>query len=365
MKKKRLMILIWNMGIGGVQKRVRDIVLDIAENRSDWEIHLLVKFKKPSYFIEEIIAKTDTHLYFFSTSHKKSKSLPSVFWIAKCYSSIKPDVCLTFLDHLSIIMVGLRFIFFWQKTRLILNEGIYTSKYLKIYRRRPRLWKLGIMLTYRFAETIIVPTQAIRADLIINFHLPESKIVVIPNWTLFKPRSCKKPKYDLLFVGRFEKEKNLMQLLEVVKQLKKLAPDIKLCLVGSGRLNREIRKTAKNLVISKNIFLAGFQEDPVPFYTRSKLLVLPTLNEGMPNVVLEAAMCSVPVVANSFDGWEEVIQQGKTGYVVDEILEMTDYIHKLLVDESKRKKMGKQAQSFVARNFSHAVQKRFIDEILS
>src|SRR3989344_2937495 len=99
MKQRKLFILIWDMGIGGAQKRVRDILLDIEHSYPQWEIHLLVKHQDKTGFLPDIIGQTNAHVYFFTTLDKPSRPIPSIFWISYLYNKISPDVCLTFLDY--------------------------------------------------------------------------------------------------------------------------------------------------------------------------------------------------------------------------------------------------------------------------
>lgn len=364
--KKRLMVLIWDMGIGGVQKRVKDIVIEIGQNYPDWEVFLLIKRRSPSHHIKEIKKKTKTniHYFFFTGSYERSKSIYALLWIVKNYLRIKPDAALTFLDHLSIIVVALKHLFFWQKTRLVLNEGIFTSDYLKIYRRKVWLWRFLVKLTYPRADRIIVPTIAVKNDLSKNFGVPKAKIKVVNNWTLLKPTAPLKPLYDLVFVGRFASEKNPLSLVEIVEGLKRKGTDVRLAMLGSGKLEKKIRKSIKEKDLKKNIKILGFKKNVVPYFRKSKVLVLTTINEGMPNVVLEAATSAVPTVSMYFPGAEELIKHGETGFLAMSQKEMIVYIKRLLSKDELRISFGEKAQQDVLENFSTANQKRFIQALL-
>lgn len=365
--KKRLMILIWDMGIGGVQKRVKDIVIDIGQNFPDWEVFLLIKRRLPSYHIKEIKKKTGTniHYFFFTGTYERSKSAYALIWIIKNYLYIKPHVTITFLDHLSIIMVTLKHLFFWQKTKLVLNEGILTSDYLKIYRKKVWLWKFLVKLTYKHSDKIIVPTKAIRKDLAMNFKVPEEKIAVINNWTLLKPTAPVRPVYDLIFIGRFAKEKNPLALIEIIEKLQDRNIKARLALLGSGKLKKIIRQSIKVNGLEKSIKILGFTKDVVLYLRKSKILILTTLNEGMPNVVLEAAMCQVPTVTIKFPGAEEVILDGKTGYICNSFDAMVKKIEILLKNSDLLHNMERDAQENVSKNFYISKQKEFISTLLN
>jgi len=362
------MILIWDMDIGGVQKRVKDIVIDIGKNYPNVHVYLAVKRKSESRHIEEInkAASININYFNFTGSFEKSKSICALIWIIKSYLKIKPNITLTFLDHLSIIMVFLKKIIFWHKTKLVLNEGILTSDYLKIYRRKVWLWKFLVKLSYKHADKIIVPARAVKKDLVNNFSVPKEKFVVINNWTLFKkPRRDAKKRFDLIYIGRFEKEKNPLALINIVKKLKAQKADIKLAMLGKGKMENIMRNTISKYKLETNIEIIGFKSSVIPYLRQSKIHVLTTINEGMPNVVLEAAVYQVPTISSNFPGAKEVIKHSRTGFICHSQKEMVDYISKVLKSSNLRKRLGKNAQSKILKYHSHPNQKKFISVLIN
>lgn len=362
--KKRLLILIWNLGIGGMQKRVKDIVKDISGNRPEWEVYLLVKYKTPSCFNQEIEALPRVFVRYFPENHIIYNKWASLPWILKEVFVLRPTSCLTFLSHFSLLLLFAKFIFFWRRFGVILNEGVYTSKFLPIHSHNPELETRLIKIFYRYANQIIAPTAAIKNDLANNFSVPAGLISVIPNWTLVPPRRPLKPKYDLIYAGRFEREKNLFEMLEIVKAVKRNHPQIRLCLLGEGSLELKLRRRVDQLGLRNNVYFLFSQSDITSWLRRSKIFILTTLNEGLPNVILEAAMCQVPAAARYFEGAEEAVINGNTGYVVYTRADMLDRIGKLLHNAPLRKRMGEQAQRHAAKKFGYQNQKRFIDLLL-
>lgn len=364
--KKRLMILIWDMGIGGVQKRVKDVVVDIGKNYPNIKVYLVIKRKTKSYHLEEIKKKTSSNInYFnFTGSYKKSKSIYALIWIIKSYLKIKPDITLTFLDHFSIIMVFIRKTIFWHQTKLVLNEGILTSDYLNIYRKKIWLWKFLIKLSYKHADKIIVPTNAVKRDLVNNFSVPKEKLVTVSNWTLLKSRQGLKKRFDLIFIGRFAKEKDPLALIDMIKKLKIQKENIKLAMLGKGKMENIMRKTISKYNLEKNIEIVGFKSNVIPYIRQSKIHVLTTINEGMPNVVLEAAVCQIPTVSSNFPGAKEAINHSKTGFLCHSQKEMIFYISKLLKNSKLRKKLGKNALSKVLKYHSRPNQEKFISTLI-
>ena len=354
------MVLIWNLGIGGMQKRVRDMVKDISGNYQEWEVYILVKYKNPRCFNEQIENLPRVFVRYFPERHFFYNKLASFPWILREYFIIRPNVCLTFLSHFSILMIFTRFLVFWRKCRLVLNEGVYTSKFLPIHSQRPKLEKKLIRRLYRFADNIIVPTQAIKQDLVKNFSVPSGLIKLITNWTLIPPQKPLKPKFDLIYAGRFEKEKNLFEMLQILKAVKKRYPKVKLCLIGEGSLELELRRRVDQMGLKDNMTFVPPQPDITSWLRKSKIFIMTTLNEGLPNVVLEAAMCKVPSVSSYFEGVEEVIKHEKTGMIARSINEFSSDVLSLLTNDRKRATLGVNAAALVEELFHADNQKQFV-----
>jgi glycosyltransferase involved in cell wall biosynthesis len=363
MKQKRLLILVWNLGIGGVQKRIRDISKEISKKHQNWEVYIFVRDRYPSHFAGELVNYKRINIVYFPPSRAIGR-LSSLIWFAGQYANIRPDVCLTFLSYLSSVMIAVKLFCFWTKTRVVLNEGIHTSGFLPIHSKSITMETSAIKLLYKFSDLILVPTKAVKVDLIKNYSVPNKLIKIIPNWTLFKPGQSKTPIYDLIYIGRFEKEKNLNDFVNIVKLLKSKYKRISACLVGDGSYLNDLHLLISQYGLKKNIRILPPQIDVAGLLQGSKLFLLPSQNEGMPNVVLEAAMCGIPTVARRFTGSEEVIQDNISGFLYDDVKGAVSFISKLLTDDSFRKKMGESAISLVSQKFSAKVQSKFMSELL-
>ncbi len=110
-------------------------------------------------------------------------------------------------------------------------------------------------------------------------------------------------------------------------------------------LKKSLVKMAQELKITDFIkFIGPVNHEDIPLWiSASDILVLPSLSEGRPNVVLEALACEVPAVATDVGGIPELMIDGETGYLVPakNSLELSKKVNKLLEDENLREKMGK------------------------
>ena len=120
---------------------------------------------------------------------------------------------------------------------------------------------------------------------------------------------------NLFHIGSFTREKNHSGLLRIFKSLLDSKEDLFLNLVGSGPLLEEIKKKVDELNIGERVIFHTEINDPRKFYQKADVLVLPSLVEGLPGVVLEAMASRLPVIAYNVGGISEILTE-ETGFVV-------------------------------------------------
>ncbi len=359
-----LCIIFWNLGIGGIQKRIRDIALDISKSKANHRVLILLRSDDKKGFSLVLQGVKNVRVLVYPHAHLTYRPpFGFFFWIAWTLARVKPAVVLTFLPPLTIALAIIRKFMFWIKYYLVFNDGVLLTNFLIIRRRQ---WlALWIRTCYRVADLIIAPSEAVKKDLVEHFHVAPNTIAVISNWTLFPVEHKKASLYDLIYVGRFDREKNTQSLLNLVNYMRKSNVNMRMALLGEGDLADAIHQEILRMKLTKNVIVFPFSLSVEKYLRRSKILVLPSEIEGMPNVVLEAAMCGVPSVINNFPGAQEVVIDGKTGYVTNSQGEMIRKIRQLLDNPERASRMGRKAQEYVLKHFHSAKQKQFIDALLS
>lgn len=99
-------------------------------------------------------------------------------------------------------------------------------------------------------------------------------------------------------VGRFNRQKNHLFLLEIFKRLRESKKNAVLMLVGSGELEPIIQKKVASYGLQKFVHFVGVRSDMPSLYSAMDVLVFPSLYEGMPNAVLEAQACGLPCIVS-------------------------------------------------------------------
>jgi glycosyltransferase involved in cell wall biosynthesis len=111
------------------------------------------------------------------------------------------------------------------------------------------------------------------------------------------------------FVGRISPEKNISAILSCAKML----PNVSFVIAGSGPQESPLKQMASKL---KNVFFVGRRNDVEKWYPAFDLLILPSVVEGMPLVILEAMSAGTPIVASDVGAISEAVFDGITGGLV-------------------------------------------------
>ncbi|MEY3459733.1 MAG: N-acetylgalactosamine-N, N-diacetylbacillosaminyl-diphospho-undecaprenol, partial [Planctomycetota bacterium] len=142
---------------------------------------------------------------------------------------------------------------------------------------------------------------------------------VTDSWWLAPPSSPHKSLIRIVAVGRLNHEKGFHLLVEAAQLLTTQHPqlELRIALLGEGShrtlLQQQIRRTG----LESQIQLPGFQQHPAAWIASANALVLPSLVEGMPNVLLEAlALCTPVIAADCPSGPAEVLENGRLGLLV-------------------------------------------------
>ncbi|WP_435015367.1 glycosyltransferase [Tundrisphaera sp. TA3] len=122
----------------------------------------------------------------------------------------------------------------------------------------------------------------------------------------------------ILYAGRLAEQKGVGDLIAALDLLQHVRPDLRTLIVGDGPLRGKLVSMAHafKLDVDHKVRFLGHREDVPTLLACADLLVLPSLYEGLPNVVLEAMRFRVPVVATAAPGTTELIVDGQTGLLV-------------------------------------------------
>ena len=210
----------------------------------------------------------------------------------------------------------LSFLFNWRVFTRVSEDPCGATKYAdnKIFAIFILITKF---ITYNFSYRVIVNATKSK-KCVEKFLLNKKKIILLFNPTLNKIyRSTKTLKKNyFLNVGRLCKQKNQALLIDAFSIFYKKNKKFKLLLCGDGPDKKKLIKQVNNLKLSKNVKFLGWNKNLAKIYKNSKMFILTSYYEGMPNALIEAINYELPSIALNSSGVEDVLLNGKGGEIL-------------------------------------------------
>ncbi len=169
------------------------------------------------------------------------------------------------------------------------------------------------------------------------------------------------PPYRVLALGRLIPKKGFDVLIRACGILRERGLDLRLVLGGSGRCRSDLEDLAGKLGLGDRVELRGFvPQHLVPeFLASGDVFVMPSVvdstgdRDGLPNVILEALLQGVPVVASDVCAIREAVRDGETGFLVPQgdPLTLADAIQEMLKDRERALQTAREGRAMVLREF--------------
>lgn len=155
-------------------------------------------------------------------------------------------------------------------------------------------------------------------------------------------------------VGRLVELKNHRIVLEVLPDLLRQWPDLRLVLIGGGELEPTLRTEAAALGVCGQVVFAGARADVAQLLPALDVFVLSSLTEGLSIALLEAAAAALPIVATAVGGNPEIVRHGETGLLVPPAdgTALLEAVRQLLSNPLARHALGRRAREWVERHAS-------------
>lgn len=177
-----------------------------------------------------------------------------------------------------------------------------------------------------------------------------------------KLKKSKTKKNIFLFVGRLEKVKNPLIMLNAVKSITR--KNFELWIVGTGSLEYKMKSYCKKNKLNNVKFFGYVDHNKLgEIYYKSKFFILPSLSEGHPIVALEAMASGLPIIVSDIPSLKQIVMESKAGIVFknDNYRDLAKKIDQIMGINTG--KMRKNSRKYVEKNFSWEKTSDKIDEI--
>ena len=230
--------------------------------------------------------------------------------------------------------------------------------------------KLRRRVAYRLVSrygTLVAVSQDLKRFICEKVGIPETRVEVIYNGvapaqtvTDEDVQKCKAElrisgDYPVLgVVGSLYPVKGHRFLLEAMPEILGRWPKAQLLVIGRGELDVALKEQVERLAIGANVQFLGMRQDVPRLLSVLDAVVLPSLSEGLSLALLEAMASGKPVVATEVGGNPELVDYGKTGFLVqpEDTKDLAANLVKLLSDQGMMQQFSRQAAERVRQHFS-------------
>ncbi|WP_372972230.1 glycosyltransferase [Marinobacter sp.] len=355
MSMTRIMHVTFNMGIGGTEQVIRQLVTNLPRAEFDNQIVCI------DGYIGELgrfVEKADILV-------SAVKRQPGFDWalIRRLRQKIVTDNVDIVHCHQYTPWIYGWFASFGTGARVILTE--HGRFYPDRYRYKAALINPLIALS---THRIVAISHATRDALARYEFIPKSKIRVIYNG--IGGLECAKEDVSRLkqklgipenhrvmgTVARLDPVKNQVMMLEAFAQVSKKYPHNWLLMVGDGPDRQMLEDKAKELAIDERTIFVGFIDQPALYLAAMDLFLLTSNTEGTSMTLLEAMSLGIPSVVTDVGGNPEIIEQGKTGLVtpIADVDSFARSIEQLIKQPELMTHQGERAQQVFFERFSVA-----------
>ncbi len=354
MEPKKILLVITQLELGGAQKAIFELARGLYEK--GWRVEVVIMYDKGNF--KEIFEKkygvdvTDLDM--------KGTGLIRLFKIIKGLIALSIKIrkgeysIVQSFTHFSNIIIPIVSWFSGRSLR-------YTAQRAKVT-DLPRVISVldRIVANSFLTHKMSCVSESVLESCVKDQKIKRDKLVAIPNgidvskFSIDSGRANDQP-LNIVCVARLHRQKGHQFLLEAMVAVNgALNGNVVLNLIGDGELEGELKQQVEGLGLKSAVNFLGNQNNVPEILSHADILVLPSLWEGMPNVLLEAMAAGLPVVATSVDGSSEVVEDLVTGFLVDkqDHGQLSKALIKLGLDGKLRRDMGEQGRKRVISNYS-------------
>ena len=304
-----MLLLITELDIGGAEKTLYELATRLPRKEFSPVVACLKGRGEVGGWLEE--KEIPVH-YLEMKSRYDIAALRS---LRKLISSHEIRILHSFLFHACVATAMLRgcadLVRIWSLR--VIQQGWWRRQILRRLQRR--------------VGAVTCVSEGVRSFASNTLAIPDDKLVVIPNGidaSEFKNlRPGLREELDLpgdallvVSVGRLDEQKGMHYLIRAAASVSNRRPETVFAIAGDGPLRASLENEIKQLGLEGRVHLLGWRDDIPDILATVDLFVLPSLWEGMPNVILEAMACGKPVIATDIGGSRELVVNNETGRLV-------------------------------------------------
>ncbi len=353
----KILFCLGSMGHGGAERVVSILSNSLVASN---DVTITVTKSEPSYY------KLDDRIKYYSLD--KDTNQENIFVrtirrtknLRKILKEEKIDIAISFLPE--------------PTYRLMMAKQFLKIKTIVSVRNDPNieynniLKKLLVKILYSKADGFVFQTEDAKKWF---SNKIQSKSIVIPNPIndiYLVDRYTGKRENEIVTVGRLTKQKNQYLLIDSFKEIHNEYPSLKLKIVGDGNLKKDLIDYSEKSGLKNSVIFRGNIENVKDEIYKSKVFVLSSDYEGMPNALMEAMALGIPCVSTNcpIGGPKFLIKNNINGILVNvnDKDDMVKAIRKILNDDNFQNIISKNSNESMKQYGSRTITKKWEDFIL-
>ncbi len=243
--------------------------------------------------------------------------------------------------------------------KLIVRCGFLHAWFTRRQTDDPRRIREAVELerrAFNAADRVVVTSLWQKESVCEDYGLAQGKVRVIPNYVdtdVFQPVPGVEKRYDLVFVGRGDRQKNLEGLFGALARLKGEGREVSTLMVGGCSGSQSLREMASNLGLKVD-WLPNQPGAELPrIIASARVFVMPSFYEGHPKALLEAMSCGAACLGTDVPGIREDICHQENGWLCGtEPESLAAAVRGLLDDSLLREELGRRARRYIVEKYS-------------
>ncbi|MGA1863107.1 glycosyltransferase [Deferribacter thermophilus] len=325
--KKVLFRITNNLNIGGVQRRIFDV---LKELKNDYECHVVV-YKEEGILADKFI-KEGIHVHYVPMG---SFDLSGIKTLSNLFKNYKADIVHThsyggtIRGVLAAKLAGVRKIF----SHIHVNMGNHWYGKWRINKKKKEF--IEKLLHKEYVDKIFFVSDAIKKEYLhgMNFKNLNEKSVVLYNGFNLEKIKIKKNNmiggvFNIGIACRLSKDKNLLFIVEVIEKLIEYVQNIKFHFIGDGSYKKYLVKEIAKRSLNNYFIFHGMVENVYDKIKDLDLVLMPSYNEGLPASIIEPLLANIPVIAVDNEINREILNIDKGGWVLQNSYEV--FVEKIL-----------------------------------
>lgn len=339
----KILHVISNLSVGGAEMHLLSLADGLS--RSGHDVSVAYFREQPDEARSLVPDFQSSRIKLFDLGYNSNKILA---WIRlfRIVRELKPDIVHTHLSRRDMLAPRL--------SRLAGASSVISTVHNVEPFFNSSIWRPIIRWSYGANDCLIGISGAVIKTLKHQLMIPNQKLELIHygiNVERFLTKEGNDLKQEFGFakndfvignIGRLDPQKGQKYLIRAMPLIKEASPNARLVIVGHDcGLKDDLQELIESLGLQGDVIITGFR-DATSVLKTFDIFVLPSLWEGLGLVLLEAMACKKPVVASNIDAIPEIVDNGKTGFLVSpkDTKALAEAIIKILQDSNLLKSLG-------------------------